>query len=502
MQALSPELAGLNLKNLQISDVSPAPTTENIFKAVCCIVGSASTFTKGPSLFRNHRLGFEQSRDRSCSFLAGHSEHTRTQIRCASSALQPYCEAPLGKLPCAPPLLAGGRWPPPPPSPPYNLQNPKPATCRAMGKKSGKKDRAYITATEWRQEGGGHAGRLQGAARGDFRRLPFSACAISFQPFEDPVATADGAVFDIVNAVPYVRKFKRHPVTGEPLELKDLTQLHFHRNADGEYACPVLGKVFNDHTHIVALRPSGNVYCWEAVDQLCLRPKNMRDLLTDEPFTRADIIHVQDPLNLAGRNLAAFDHVVKELSVEDAAERAAAEADPMHGINAAGLGGDARAALGALGSGEAGAALAAGGGGKRAQAERMLAEAKAAAAAGGKGAGKTAAAAAASGGPDPRLRSAPRDPKAGALAWKPGTSTWNTDAPAAAAPAADGQQAGKGGADPSAGRSVPKPYSQRYVTAHTTTGAASRSLTSSSQAVATRNERTMVLQYLKPTKKG
>lgn len=27
---------------------------------------------------------------------------------------------------------------------------------------------------------------------------------------------------DIVNAVPYIRKFKKHPVTGEPLELKDL----------------------------------------------------------------------------------------------------------------------------------------------------------------------------------------------------------------------------------------------------------------------------------------
>ena len=25
-----------------------------------------------------------------------------------------------------------------------------------------------------------------------------------------------------MNAVPYIQKFKRHPVTGEPLELKDL----------------------------------------------------------------------------------------------------------------------------------------------------------------------------------------------------------------------------------------------------------------------------------------
>ena len=36
----------------------------------------------------------------------------------------------------------------------------------------------------------------------------------------------------------------------------------------------------------------------QAIEELCLKPKNMRDLLTDEPFTRKDIIHIQDPLNL------------------------------------------------------------------------------------------------------------------------------------------------------------------------------------------------------------
>lgn len=36
------------------------------------------------------------------------------------------------------------------------------------------------------------------------------------------MCTADGTVFDIVHAVPYIQKFHKHPVTGEPLELKDL----------------------------------------------------------------------------------------------------------------------------------------------------------------------------------------------------------------------------------------------------------------------------------------
>ena len=36
------------------------------------------------------------------------------------------------------------------------------------------------------------------------------------------VCTADGTCMDIVNAVPYIQKFKKHPVTGEPLVLSDL----------------------------------------------------------------------------------------------------------------------------------------------------------------------------------------------------------------------------------------------------------------------------------------
>ena len=56
------------------------------------------------------------------------------------------------------------------------------------------------------------------------------------------MCTDDGVCFDIVNIVPFLRKHKRHPMTGAPLALSELTRLHFHRNADGEYHCPVLNK--------------------------------------------------------------------------------------------------------------------------------------------------------------------------------------------------------------------------------------------------------------------
>lgn len=50
-------------------------------------------------------------------------------------------------------------------------------------------DRAYLTATEWKQEWGGHKAAATGVP---FKSLPFHCCAISFQPFEDAVSDGRG----------------------------------------------------------------------------------------------------------------------------------------------------------------------------------------------------------------------------------------------------------------------------------------------------------------------
>lgn len=55
--------------------------------------------------------------------------------------------------------------------------------------------------------------------------------------------TPDGTVYDIVNIVSYIQKFKRHPTNGEPLALRDIITLNFAKNAEGKYHCPVLHKV-------------------------------------------------------------------------------------------------------------------------------------------------------------------------------------------------------------------------------------------------------------------
>lgn len=52
-------------------------------------------------------------------------------------------------------------------------------------------------------------------------------------------------------------------------------------------------KVFTENTHIVAVRQTGNVYSIDAVEELIIKPKNYRDLLTDEPFARKDLITIQ-----------------------------------------------------------------------------------------------------------------------------------------------------------------------------------------------------------------
>lgn len=63
--------------------------------------------------------------------------------------------------------------------------------------------------------------------------------------------------------MPYIRKFHKHPVSGAPLTIKNIIPLRFHKNVEGQFSCPVLNKVFTAHTHIVAIKTSGNVFCWE-----------------------------------------------------------------------------------------------------------------------------------------------------------------------------------------------------------------------------------------------
>ncbi|MCO5612751.1 hypothetical protein L7F22_067021 [Adiantum nelumboides] len=169
------------------------------------------------------------------------------------------------------------------------------------------------------------------------------------------------------NIVPYIQKYGKNPVTGTRIAVKDLIKLQFHKNSEGQYQCPVLHKVFTEYTHIVALKTTGNVFSYEAVKELNLKPKNWKDLLTDEPFSRNDIITIQDPSSDA-KILTEFDHVKSELKVDDEDIQKMKD-DTTYNMN---ISGDTKAILQELGTERAKETAKLGGGGGKAQHERAV----------------------------------------------------------------------------------------------------------------------------------
>ncbi|KAM7541013.1 hypothetical protein Aperf_G00000021067 [Anoplocephala perfoliata] len=164
-----------------------------------------------------------------------------------------------------------------------------------MGKKQHQSDKLYITNTEWSTLYGGKK-----AAGGG-------------EPFSVPYCTRDGVVFDLENILPFVKKHGINPVTGKGMKVSELIKLNFYKNADGKYHCPITFKVFNQNSHIVAIKTTGNVYAFEAVERLNIKTNSYQDLLTSEPFTKEDIITIQDPNSLDKFNISAFYHVKNSL---------------------------------------------------------------------------------------------------------------------------------------------------------------------------------------------
>ncbi|KAI9329684.1 hypothetical protein DFJ73DRAFT_648635 [Zopfochytrium polystomum] len=173
------------------------------------------------------------------------------------------------------------------------------------------------THSEWSTLHFGHGGYKGKKTGREFQRLPFYCCALSLTPFENPRCTKDGYIFELLNIVPWLKKHGTNPITGEPLATKDLITLHFHKNSSGEYHDPITFKVFTESTHIVAVGTTGHVYAYESIDELNIKPKNWNDLMTDEPFKRKDLITIQDPHNLAGRDISQFHYRAKGLELPD-----------------------------------------------------------------------------------------------------------------------------------------------------------------------------------------
>ncbi|KAK0932423.1 cyclophilin peptidyl-prolyl cis-trans isomerase Cyp8 [Friedmanniomyces endolithicus] len=178
-------------------------------------------------------------------------------------------------------------------------------------------DKLYITHSEWSSAdafstSAGANARKSTDPSSNFKRLPYNFCALSLQPFEHPVCTPDGTIFDLTHILPWLRKHAgRNPVNGEPLKSSDLIKLHFAKNDEGEYVDPVTFKVFTDNTHIVALRNTGNVFAYETIEKLNIKAKKWRDLVSDEEFKRSDVVVLQDPQNVESRDMSRFKFLME-----------------------------------------------------------------------------------------------------------------------------------------------------------------------------------------------
>ncbi|KAJ7071139.1 cyclophilin-like domain-containing protein [Mycena amicta] len=160
-------------------------------------------------------------------------------------------------------------------------------------------DKLYITHAEHSGMHGSHSsstGYKQKADAHPAQTTPFDCCALSFQEFKHPVcainADGTGTVFDLVNIIPWLKQHNNeHPITKAPLSPSDLITLHYSRKeASGEYHDPISFKPLSQHSHIVAIRTTGNVFLAE-------------NLVADVPFKKEDVITLQNPHGLPPASL-------------------------------------------------------------------------------------------------------------------------------------------------------------------------------------------------------
>ncbi|KRY79549.1 Peptidyl-prolyl cis-trans isomerase 4, partial [Trichinella pseudospiralis] len=172
---------------------------------------------------------------------------------------------------------------------------------QTMGKKQHQSDKMYLTTTEWKELYGGHKDtKIFQAILAKHQRLPFGHCCVSLRPCDVPYCCLDGYVFDLIHILPFVRKFGKHPVTGNPLDVKSLIKLDFKKNSEGQYVCPITKKAFTDNSHVVVIRPTGIVYSYE------------------------------DPYKLEKFNISKFYHVKNKLKVKEDEVEELSQDDPLY----------------------------------------------------------------------------------------------------------------------------------------------------------------------------
>lgn len=180
----------------------------------------------------------------------------------------------------------------------------------------GTNDKLFITPSEYSGVHGQH-GATTGMRSEKSVIVPFHLCAITHQPWTTPACLAqDGLVCDRANLEAFVQHYHVSPATGQPASLSDMIPLHMKQNEEGAWQDPVSLRELTDHSHLVAIRTTGYVYLYDTVQQLNLKTKSLRDLVTDAPFVKADILTLQDPHDPDKRRMQDMYHVKHHLTLK------------------------------------------------------------------------------------------------------------------------------------------------------------------------------------------
>ena len=129
--------------------------------------------------------------------------------------------------------------------------------------------------------------------------LPFNYCCVSLRPLntcKNICCDREGNLYNKFYFLEYVTKFHKNPVTGQKkVSLKDIISLNISQDKSGNFICPITLKVLNNSIKIIAIPETGNVYSYMAYQELNLSMNNFRDLKTDTPFDKKNVIVLNDP---------------------------------------------------------------------------------------------------------------------------------------------------------------------------------------------------------------
>ena len=160
-----------------------------------------------------------------------------------------------------------------------------------MGRKKNNRDKLFQTYQElcdkWSED------KIN--VDNNVKYLPFNYCSLSLTPFNDAVCDEKGNIFENKYIIPYIAKFHKNPITGNNISVKELVHLNIKKGNNGNLLCPISLKELNFNMKIIAIKETGNVYSYDVYQKLNKDINNYKDLLTDIPFKKENVILLNDP---------------------------------------------------------------------------------------------------------------------------------------------------------------------------------------------------------------